>query len=63
MKLHVVQAEYGDCLILESSTSKNSITVLIDGGPYQTSEKHLKPSFQDLPINGKLDFSSTESYR
>lgn len=29
--------------------------MLIDGGPYQTFEKHLKPSFQDLPINGKLD--------
>jgi len=55
LKLHVVQAEYGDCLILESSTGKNSNTVLIDGGPYQTFEKHLKPSLQKLPINGKLD--------
>lgn len=55
MKLHVVQAEYGDCLILESNTGKNSTTVLIDGGPYQTFEKHLKPSLQKLPIKGKLD--------
>ena len=39
MKLHIVQAEYGDCLILESSTDNNSTTVLIDGGPYQTFEK------------------------
>jgi beta-lactamase superfamily II metal-dependent hydrolase len=55
IKLHVVQAEYGDCLILESSTSKNSTTVLIDGGPYQTFEKHLEPSLRELPINGKFD--------
>lgn len=55
MKLHVVQAEYGDCLILESETGKNSATVLIDGGPYQTFEKHLKPTLQKLPVNGTLD--------
>jgi ribonuclease BN (tRNA processing enzyme) len=55
MKLHVVQAEYGDCLILESSTGKNSTNVLIDGGPYQTFENRLKPSLQKLPIKGKLD--------
>jgi hypothetical protein len=55
MKLHIVQAEYGDCLILESETGKNSATVLIDGGPYQTFEKRLKPTLQKLPVNGKLD--------
>jgi len=55
MKLHVVQAEYGDCLILESGVGKNSTTILIDGGPYQTSEKHLKPTLKKLPLNSKLD--------
>lgn len=55
VKLHVLQAEYGDCLILESGVGKNSITVLIDGGPYQTFEKHLKQTLQKLPVNGKLD--------
>jgi ribonuclease BN (tRNA processing enzyme) len=55
MKLDVVQAEYGDCLILESGTRNNSTAVLIDGGPYQTFEKHLKPALQRLPINGQLD--------
>jgi beta-lactamase superfamily II metal-dependent hydrolase len=55
MKLHVVPAEYEDCLILESETGKNSTTVLIDAGPYQTFEKHLKPTLQKLPIKGKLD--------
>jgi beta-lactamase superfamily II metal-dependent hydrolase len=55
MKLHVVQAEYGDRLILESGVGKNSTTVLIDGGPYQAFEKHLKPTLQRLPLNSKLD--------
>jgi len=55
IKLHVVQAEYADSLILESGVGKNSTTVLIDGGPYQTFEKYLKPTLQKLPINGKLD--------
>jgi ribonuclease BN (tRNA processing enzyme) len=55
IKLHVLQAEYGDCFILESKLGKDSMNVLIDGGPYQTFEKHLKPTLQKLPLNGKLD--------
>jgi beta-lactamase superfamily II metal-dependent hydrolase len=55
IKLHVVQAEYGDSVILESGVGTNLTTVLIDGGPYQTFEKHLKPTLQKLPIKGKLD--------
>ena len=55
IKLHVVQAVYGDCLILESNTARNLTTVLIDGGPYQTFEKHLKSTLQELPITCKLD--------
>ncbi len=31
------------------------MNVLIDGGPYQTFEKHLKPTLQKLLLNGKLD--------
>jgi len=55
IRLHVVQAEYGDCFILESKSGKHSVNVLIDGGPYQTFEKHLKPALQKLPLNRKLD--------
>ena len=55
MRLHVVQAEYGDCFILESKSGKHSVNVLVDGGPYQTFEKHLKPALQKLLLNGKLD--------
>jgi len=55
IKLHVVQAEYGDCFILESKSGKDLVSVLIDGGPSQTFEKHLKPTLQKIPPNGKLD--------
>ena len=55
IKLHVVQAEYGDCFILESNQGKNKVTVLIDGGPHQTFKEHLKPTLQKLPLSGKLD--------
>jgi beta-lactamase superfamily II metal-dependent hydrolase len=51
----VVQAQYGDCFILESKIGKDSVNILIDGGPYQTFEKHLKPALRKLPLNGKLD--------
>lgn len=51
----MVQAEYGDCFILESKSGKHSANILIDGGPYQTFEKHLKPALQKVMLNGKLD--------
>ena len=55
IKLHVVQAEFGDCFILESKSSNESTTMLIDGGPYQTFKNHLKPTIQKLLLNGKID--------
>ena len=50
-----MQAEYGDCFILELKSGDNSVNVLIDGGPYRTFEKHLKPALQKLLLNGRLD--------
>jgi hypothetical protein len=55
IKLHVVQAEFGDCFILESKSGNDSVNVLIDGGPYQTFEKHLKPTIKKVLLNGKID--------
>ena len=55
VKLHIVQAEFGDCFILESKSNNESTTMLIDGGPYQTFKNHLKPTLQKLPLNGKID--------
>lgn len=51
----MIQAEYGDCFLLQSKLGTDSFNALIDGGPYQTFEKHLKATLQKLPLNGKLD--------
>jgi ribonuclease BN (tRNA processing enzyme) len=55
IKLHVVQAEFGDCFILEYRSGNQSTTMLIDGGPSQTFKNHLKPTLQKLPLSGKID--------
>lgn len=53
--LHIVQAEFGDCFILESKSNNESTIMLIDGGPYQTFKKHLKPTLQKILLKGKID--------
>ena len=55
IKLHVIQAEFGDCFILESRSGEKTATLLVDGGPHQTFNKHLKPTLQRLRLNGKID--------
>ena len=55
IKLHIVQAEFGDCFILESKLSNESTIMLIDGGPYQTFKNHLKPTIQKLLLYRKID--------
>jgi beta-lactamase superfamily II metal-dependent hydrolase len=41
-RLHVLQARYGDCLLLEFGTANDPHYVLIDGGPPRTYERHLR---------------------
>jgi beta-lactamase superfamily II metal-dependent hydrolase len=55
LKLIVIQAEYGDCLMLQSSDRSNSTSILIDGGPSQTYEKNLKPTLDTILPSKKLD--------
>jgi beta-lactamase superfamily II metal-dependent hydrolase len=55
LKLIVVQAEYGDCLLLESSDGNKSKFILIDGGPSQTYEKNLKPTLDTILASKNLD--------
>lgn len=55
INLYIVQAENGDCFILESRRGKKTTTILIDGGPSNTFEKHLKPTLKELPSSSKLD--------
>ncbi len=55
LKLSVVQAEYGDCLLLESSDGINSNFILIDSGPSQTYRRHLNPALKVIVTGNKLD--------
>ena len=57
LKLIVVQAEFGDCLLLQSSDGGNSISILIDGGPSQTYEKNLKPTLDTVLASKNLDLA------
>ena len=50
-----MQAEFGDCFIVEYKSGNQSTTMLIDGGPYQTFKNHLKPALRKLLLNGKID--------
>jgi ribonuclease BN (tRNA processing enzyme) len=56
LRLHVLQAEFGDCLLLEYGTSANPKYILIDGGPAGTYENHLQPVLkQTFPQKGRLE--------
>lgn len=50
LRLIVVQAQYGDCMLLQFSDGDNSNFILIDGGTTQTYEKDLKPTLKTLPV-------------
>jgi ribonuclease BN (tRNA processing enzyme) len=67
MKLHMVNAEEGDCLILEWSDAQNAKRfVLIDGGPSGTYAAALAPTLEslkvaalDLVVNSHVDTDHT----
>lgn len=42
LRLHVIQAEQGDCLLLEWGEAKKPTFLLVDGGPVSTYKNHLK---------------------
>jgi beta-lactamase superfamily II metal-dependent hydrolase len=48
LKLIVVQAQFGDCLLLQSSEGDKSTLVLVDGGTSQTYGKYLDPTLNSL---------------
>lgn len=52
LKLHILQAEFGDCLLLEYGTPSRPRFVLIDGGPPMTYERHLRPILEGVGARG-----------
>ncbi len=57
LNLHVVQARYGDCLILEYGLAGASRYMLIDGGPSNVYGDNLRPVLQGIrEKGGGLDF-------
>ena len=47
-RFHIVQAEFGDCLLLEYGTSAKPHFTLIDGGPPSNFENNLRTVLEDL---------------
>ena len=50
--LRAVQAEFGDCLIVEFGSAGNRRYVLVDGGPPGTYAAHLQPELQGITAAG-----------
>nr|MBC7245293.1 hypothetical protein [Chloroflexota bacterium] len=58
LKLRIVQAEYGDCFILEFGTPSQPRYILIDGGPAAIYERYLRGELQSIKTGGgKLDLA------
>lgn len=54
--LHVIQAQFGDSLLLEFGTTGNARYILIDGGPPGNYAADLRDALARVPgIGGKLD--------
>ncbi len=52
LKLRVVQARYGDCLILESGYGKRKKHILVDGGPGKVYRPFLRGELQRIAQGG-----------
>jgi len=52
-KFHAIQAEFGDCLLLEFGSSANRRFVLVDGGPPLNYQNHLKEVLRPLGQAGR----------
>lgn len=52
-KFHVIQAEFGDCLLLETGTTASPRFILVDGGPPQNYRNHLRRVLAPLGSAGR----------
>ena len=48
LQLHAVQAQFGDCLLVESRAGGSTRYILIDGGPSGTYTPHLRPALAQI---------------
>jgi hypothetical protein len=56
LELQVVQAEFGDCLLVRYGTSTGNRSILVDGGPSGNYAAHLRGVLRDVAQAGlKLD--------
>ena len=56
LKLHIVQAEYGDCFIIEYGLPSKTKYILVDGGPDHIYDNHLRDQLLGIRNSGgKLD--------
>jgi hypothetical protein len=53
LKLHVLQAQFGDCLMLEYGTAAQPHFMLIDGGPPTTYDRHLRGVLEEVGAAGR----------
>lgn len=51
--LHVVQAQHGDCFLLEYGSAAEPKYILVDGGPADVYEAHLKPVLKAIPAQDR----------
>ncbi len=52
LKLHLVQAKHGDCLILEHGQAPSPRYILIDGGPAGVYKTHLQSKLKEIEGRG-----------
>lgn len=56
LSFNIIQAEYGDCFILQYGTHSDRKYVLIDGGPRDSYKNHLRSELKKINDSGsKLD--------
>jgi hypothetical protein len=53
----VVQAAYGDCLIVEAQVGDRRAVILVDGGPTETYRSHLRPVLDIVAGDGRIDLA------
>src|SRR5258706_3450629 len=57
-KMRVVQAQFGDCYLLEYGSAAAPRFLLVDGGPPDTFDLHLEPELAAIAAHGgRLDLA------